>query len=489
MRRSIATVAGCFCLAAIAAMAACAGPQSSVARTDSDAQQDRPNIILIVADDLGYGDISLNGSENIRTPNIDALAAQGVNFTNGHVSAAVCAPSRAALFTGRHQQRFGYEFNPRGRDREGVGLPQSERALPSYLRELGYRTALIGKWHLGRTRDTHPLSHGFDEFFGFAGGGTGYLVEPGPGDDWMPNPVEGSRPGFTPMQLERGFEPVALQGGYQTDIFTDEAVAFIERNREQPFFLTVTYHAPHSPLQATAQYLQRNMHIEERGARIYAAMVTALDDGVGRITETLRRNGLTENTLVVFISDNGCASYIGIGRCSNQPFNGFKGTYFEGGVRVPMIASWPSHLPRSVRYDGLVSSMDLTATMLAVAGARVDRELDGVDVRPFLTETAATTAPRHRIYWRTAPNYAIIDGEWKIVAMARSDGAGMVTLLFNLADDPGETTDLALRHPEIVERLNREFEAWSRSVPQPAFPSQREGSFELPNGVRVNLYN
>jgi arylsulfatase A-like enzyme len=474
----------------ITLLSACAGPQSAAEGGAATPAPTRPNIVLIIADDLGYGDISLNGSSVIRTPNIDAIAAQGINFTNGHVAAAVCAPSRAAIFSGRHPQRFGYEFNPRGRDREGVGLPLTERALPEYLHDVGYRTALIGKWHLGRSHDLHPASR-FDEFFGFAGGGTGYLVQPGPGDEWLANPVEGSRAGFQPMELERGYEPLHLEGGYMTDLLTDEAVAFIDRNQDRPFFLTVSYHAPHTPLQATARYLQRYANIEDQGTRIYAAMVSAMDDGVGRIMETLRQRGLAENTIVVFMSDNGCAAYIGIGRCSNQPFAGYKGTYFEGGTRVPMIASWPGHLPRGVVYDQSVMSLDWTATLLALGGVDTSgRNLDGVDLMPFLTSDTTREAPRHRVFWRTLPNYAMIDDDWKLLVMERADGQGMVTLLFNLAEDPGETHNLASQHPEIVARLNAEFQEWSSNVPAPAFESQREASFPLPgDGTVVNVYN
>lgn len=468
-------------------VAACAGAPASN-RSDSGRAGARasPNIVLIVADDLGFGDLSVNGSSVIHTPNIDALAAQGVNFTNAHVTAAVCAPSRAALMTGRYQQRLGYEFNPRGRD--SLGIPAHERTLPQYLADVGYRTALIGKWHLGRTPEVHPMSR-FDEFFGFSGGGTGYLVRPEPGAEWMENPVEGSRAGFQPMRLERGYEEIELEGGYQTDLLTDEAVAFIERNRDGPFFMTVAYHAPHTPLQATERYLTRYRHIEDQATRIYAAMVSAMDDGVGRILDAVRRNGLAENTIVVFTSDNGCAAYIGIGACSNQPFNGYKGTYYEGGTRVPFMVAWSGRLPRGARYDELVASIDLTATLLAAANAEVEgRALDGVNLLPDLMDESSA-APRQRIYWRTTPNYAITDGDWKLLVMERADGAGMHILLFNLANDPGEQRNLAEDRPDVVERLTATFEAWSSTVPAPAFESQRRATVTAPDGVRVNLYN
>jgi arylsulfatase A-like enzyme len=467
-------------------LSACAAtpPQPSA----SDAADARPpNIILIVADDLGYGDIGVNGASLIRTPNIDALAARGVNFTSGYVTAAVCAPSRMAIMTGRHQQRLGYEFNPRRR--QDLGIPEGTATIPALLRDRGYRTALIGKWHLGRTPELHPLNRGFDEFFGNTGGSNGSLVTPGPGDEWMSDQVQGTRQGFIPMSLFRGTEPVEVTGGYLPDILTDEAASFIERNRSQPFFLVLTHNAPHSPLQASAQYLEPYRGVPDQATRIYAAMVAALDASVGRIVETLRRNGLEENTLIVFMSDNGCAAYIGAGACSNGPLQGFKGTYFEGGVRVPMVAYWPNHIEGGRVFEHPVSSMDWSATFLGIGGSDATATpLDGRNLLPFI-ENPALGAPRSMLVWRTQPNFSIRDGDWKLLSIERSDGAGMVTLLFNLRTDPGETRDVSAEHPEIVARLTGLFQEWQRDVPNPAFESQRTGSFPLPNGVEVNVYN
>jgi len=467
-------------------MAAACSMSAERDSTPAAAPAARPNVIIILADDLGFGDIGANGGDVVDTPNIDALASAGMRFTSGYVTAAVCAPSRAGLFTGRHQQSFGYEYNPRAR-RE-VGVPAEVRMIPDVLRQAGYRTGLIGKWHLGETAENHPLNRGFDEFFGFVAGGNGYLSEVGEGDEWMEDPVPGSRPGFKAMALERGFERLPPQPGYLTDILSREAVAFIEQNRDEPFFLALTHFAPHTPLQATGEYLARYAHIEDQATRIYSAMVAALDDSVGAIVETLERHGLTEQTLVIFTSDNGCAAYIGEGRCSNTPFSGFKATYFEGGIRVPMIAAWSGRLPAGAVVDEPVASFDWTVSALAAAGLPWhDAGYDGVDLMPWLTGSAP--APRTGMRWRTSPNYAIRDGDWKLINLERADRGGFRQLLFNLAQDPGETRDLVSAHPEVVARLEALFAAWRNELPEPTHDSQRQGTFVLPDGVEVRLYN
>ncbi len=448
-----------------------------------------PNIVVIIADDLGYGDLSVYGGSRIQTPNIDALAARGVRFTNGYVTSAVCAPSRASLLSGRYQQRFGYEFNPVRRDLEGIGIPEGVRILPQFLRERGYRTALIGKWHLGRTRETHPLSHGFDRFYGFSPGATGYMAAPLGDDAWLPDPVPGAPQGFFAMRLEDGFERAPPREGYLTDILTDEALSFIDTDHTQPFFLTLAYNAPHSPLQATSVYLQRVAHIENESERIYTAMLLALDDNVGRLLSALEARGLRENTLVLFISDNGCPDYIGPGVCSNAPFRGFKAMYLEGGVRVPMIASWPGRLPEGADYDAPVVSFDWSRSILALAGAEAgDQTLDGIDILPLAARGA--TPPPRPIIWRTGPNYAVRSGDWKLIVSERTDGEGALTYLFDLRDDPRETHNLAAQRPDVVARLRREFDVWNAQMRPPSFESERRLSAPLASGEPpVNLYN
>lgn len=461
-----------------------------VSASTSGAPTRPANIVLIIADDLGYGDLSVYGGQRVQTPNIDALAGRGVRFTNGYVTAAVCAPSRAGIMSGRYQARFGYEFNPVRRDLEGAGIPNDVRIVPEFLRERGYRTALIGKWHLGRTPETHPMARGFDRFFGFSPGATGYMLEPGEGDEWLPDPVQGAPPGFFAMRLEDGRQPASPRQGYLTDILTDEAIRFIDAdNRRQPFFLTLAYNAPHSPLEATSGYLQRVANIQNQSDRIYAAMLLALDDNVGRLVAALDERGLTQDTLIVFISDNGCPHYIGPGVCSNAPFRGFKGMYLEGGVRVPMIASWPGRLPEGRIYDAPVVSFDWSRSFLAMAGVTPGQQtLDGVDILPLVAADQPT--PAREMIWRTGPNHMVIDGDWKLIVAERADGEGVLTYLFNLRDDQRETRNLAVDHPEIVARLGRSFDGWSTQMQSPSFDSERRATISLmPGDPMVNVYN
>jgi arylsulfatase A-like enzyme len=481
-----------FAIAMALLAVSCAAPSKTATASapSQPAGQARPNVIFIVADDLGYGDIGANGGTVIKTPNIDALAKSGIRFTDGYVTAAVCAPSRAALMSGQHQARYGYQFNPRGRDEEGIGPDLNLRFAPDRLREAGYRTMLVGKWHLGKTPELHPMSRGFQEFFGFTGGGTGFMAAPAPDDEWMENSVEGSRPGFRPMILERGREALPPQPGYLTEILSNEAVSFIERNKDGPFFLTLAHHAPHTPLQATKKYLDRYRNIEDKPTRIYAAMTSALDDSVGQIVATLDRLGIREKTLIVFLSDNGCAQYIGPGRCSNSPLQGFKGTYFDGGIRVPMIASWPGRLQANSTYSRPVLSMDWTATAMSLAGIDLkDIQLDGRNLLPFLNGSVQG-GPHDTLVWETSPNFAVRQGRWKMWIVERADKSGTETFLYDLETDLGETRNLAAQRPDIVSQLTAIHTDWAKSNVAPKFDSQRRGNFPNPdNGVVVNVYN
>lgn len=468
------------------AAATIADETSVTAEAESTDTAARPNILIIVADDLGYGDIGVNGAELIRTPNIDELAGEGIRFTSGYVTAAVCAPSRAALMTGRHQQSFGYEFNPRGRD--DVGIPVEVTTIADRMQAAGYRTGLVGKWHLGETRELHPMSRGFESFYGFVEGGNGYLTSPEQGE-WMADPVPGSPQGFKPVHLQDGFEPIDSLEGNLTGLLTDAAVDFIDESDEDPFFLVLTHFAPHSPLQATTEQLEPYKHVEDKATRIYAAMVTAMDEGVGEVIDALERNGLRDDTLVVFMSDNGCAHYIGVGTCSNGDFAGYKGTYFEGGIRVPMIASWPGRLEAGAVYDKPIVSYDWSATALALGGAETEgADLDGVDLMGYIAGDDPAV-PHERIHWRTTPNITMRDGDWKLLMIERTDGEGMVTMLFNLAEDPGEMKDLSGKYPQKVTEMRDLFEEWSATMLPPSYESQREASFELPNGIEVTVYN
>ncbi|QDT53262.1 Arylsulfatase precursor [Caulifigura coniformis] len=443
----------------------------------SAAEQVRPNIVLIIADDLGRGEPGCYGGD-LPTPNIDSLAAAGIRFNAGYVTAPFCAASRAALLTGRYQNRYGFEFNPIGAanaDPE-VGLPLYETTLPDLLRLAGYSTALIGKWHLGGTAAFHPQRRGFDEFFGFLHEGHTYVPSPFEGHvTWLRrrrlpdggvgrwtspdgrmiwsthlNSFEPDYDADNPIL--RSSQPVDERENL-TDAFTREAERFLERNRSQPFFLCLSYNAVHSPIQARSDDLGKFAHIEDIHRRLFASMLSHLDDGIGRVVHKLRELGIEENTLVVFLSDNG-----GPTReltSSNHPFRGQKGQLFEGGIRVPMIMKWPARYPKGRVEERMVSALDLLPTATAAAGLTGLQGLDGVDLTPALS-TDSTDEIHAGHYWRVGESAAYRAGDWKI--LCRFHEAGLpVWELFNLKDDPAESTNLAAKNPEQVDRLER---AW-----------------------------
>ncbi|MFM8892986.1 MAG: sulfatase-like hydrolase/transferase, partial [Planctomycetia bacterium] len=315
----------------------------------------RPNILVIVADDLGYADPGFQGGRDIPTPNLDALAAGGVRCTSGYVSGPYCSPTRAGLLTGRYQQRFGHEFNPGPPSAANiqVGLPPAEVTLADALRGAGYKTGLVGKWHLGHADRFLPQNRGFEEFFGFLGGAHSYLPA--------------GRRDEGPTAIYRGREPVP-EPEYLTRAFAREAVAFIDRHRTEPFFLLLTFNAVHGPLEKPADDAGRFASIQDGRRRTYASMLAELDTGVGRVLDAVARAGLTDDTLVVFISDNGGPP----GNASdNGRLRGHKASTWEGGIRVPFVVRWPGHLPAGATYDRPVIQLDVFPTALAAAGVAV----------------------------------------------------------------------------------------------------------------------
>jgi arylsulfatase A-like enzyme len=445
----------------------------------------KPNIVFIVADDLGYGELGSFGGNEIPTPHLDRLAREGLRFTHAYVTAPYCAASRAALLTGRYQTRFGFEFNPVGAANldPAIGLPTDERTLADHLREAGYATALIGKWHLGGTARFHPQRRGFDEFFGFLHEGHYFVPPPWHGHTtWLrrralPDGSQGrwtSPAGRIVWSTHMGhFEPdydadnPILRGGQPvdepanlTDAFTREAENFIARHRAQPFFLLLSYSAVHSPLQGADEYMQRFTHIPDIHRRIFAAMLAHLDDGVGRVLERLDTEGIAGNTLVVFLSDNGGATRELTS--SNHPFRGEKGQLLEGGIRVPMIARWPARLPADRTESRMVSSLDLSPTALAAAEAPLPAGIDGVNMLPHLT--GANDAPiRDNHYWRMGGRAALREGNWKIHRPA----ANRPWELYNLMTDPGETRDLSDTEPARRTALIATFEKLDAEMVEP----------------------
>ena len=328
-----------------------------------------PNIIVILADDLGYADVGFNGPSEAQTPNLDRLASEGIRFTDGYVASPLCSPSRAALLTGRNPARYGWEINPAYNPLDHhLGLDKNETLFPERLQDAGHHTGIIGKWHLGSAYPFNPLARGFDYFYRFVHGGHDYL---------RINALQMDQPYAAPLVRR---QHTASFSGYLTDALTDDAIGFVKADRDSPFFLYLSYNAPHTPLQAPPWLVSKYGHIQDENRRVYLAMVDSLDQNVGRLLEALDDTGLRDNTIVFFLSDNGGTKETG----SNAPFRGHKSSISGGGIRVPFVASWPARWPQGVTYEPMVSSTDIAATGLALAGGVVtdpDRPLDGENER------------------------------------------------------------------------------------------------------------
>lgn len=465
---------------------------------------ERPNIVLIVADDLGFNDLSFFGGGvaggSVPTPHIDSIAREGMNLSNGYAGNAVCAPSRAMIMTGRYSTRFGFEFTPvpdgmqqvirvlsSGDDRlhpvivdadvpeadipfAQRGMPASETTIAEVLQEAGYQTLHIGKWHLGRTEGFRPRDQGFDESLMMEGGL--YLPENSPD-------VVNSKQSFdfidqalwqvlnysVSFNDSAPFEP----DGYLTDYFTEEAVSAIKANRDRPFFLYLAHWGVHTPLQAAKADYDALSHIEDHRLRVYAAMVRSLDRSVGQVLQTLKEEGLEENTLVIFTSDNGGADYVGLPEI-NQPYRGWKLTMFEGGTHVPFFAKWPGRIAPGSRLESPVSHLDILPTSASVAGLSgwEVKPIDGVDLLPYLTgEKESFERP---IFWREGYYQAVLHQGWK---MHVSDNPDKVWL-FNLREDPTEQNNLAEAKPEKVAELKEMLAAFNAEQADPSWPSVSE---------------
>lgn len=446
----------------------------------------KPNVVIILGDDLGYCDTGLYGCKDIPTPNINAIAKQGALFTNGYVTAPVCSPSRAGLITGRYQQRFGFEFNAgpfrRAISEPEMGLPTSEITLAQVMKQAGYATGMIGKWHLGMHDKFHPTERGFDEYFGFLFGANIY-IDPARAD--VKNAAAGggeASPAWPRAQrnpIYRGKTPVE-EGEYLTDAFAREAVAFIERHKAEPFFLYAPFNAPHTPLQATRKYLDRFPQIKDEKRRVYAAMVSALDDAVGAIMAKLRETGLERDTLVVFTSDNGCATYTGA--CTNDPLRYGKLTHLEGGFRVPFAAQWPARLKAGTVYERPITTLDIFPTAVAAAGGQMpkDRVYDGVNLLPFLTGQQKGR-PHEVLCWRNGPNAGVRKSDWKLFK------GGDSYWLFDLSKDVGEQKNLAEKHPQVVAELKKELEKWEARIKQPMWPCREANGEWVVDGVKLKI--
>ena len=424
-----------------------------------------PNIVVILADDLGYADLGCQGSKEVPTPNIDSLARNGVRCTAGYVSAPQCCPSRAGLITGRYQNRFGFEYN--FSVEPNVGLPLQERTIADYLKATGYVTGMIGKWHLGPSEDRRPYHRGFMETL------------------WNPNGgilFPDKKTGFL-ANVFRNQEPAQISE-YSTDAFAKEAAEFIVRHQQQPFFLYLAFVPPHWPMEAKPDKMERFKHVADLHRRTYLGMMSSLDDGVGIVLEALRKNGLEEKTLVFFLSDNGGPTgsprpnpeapfQYGQNTSLNAPCRGVKGDLLEGGIRIPFLVQWKGRLPAGKLYDQPVISLDILPTALAVAGCevRAEMKLDGVNLLPYL-EGSKTGTPHETLLWRfnfppSQPDryrWAIRQGDWKLV---KNDVEPIS--LYNLAEDISESNNLSAKFPEKVAALESAWKNWNRELLPPAW--------------------
>lgn len=411
---------------------------------------DRPNILLIVGDDMGYADVGFHGCKDIPTPNLDALAKSGVQFTSGYVTGPYCSPTRAGLLTGRYQQRFGHEFNPAG---ASTGLPQKEVTIADRLKQAGYTTGLVGKWHLGSQPAMHPQKRGFDEFIGFLGGAHSF---------------------FDAQGILRGQEPVKTID-YTTDLFGREAAAFIEKHRDKPWFLYLSFNAVHTPMHATEDRMAKLASISDQERRTYAAMMLAMDEAIGKVLTQLETTGQKQRTLVMFISDNGGPTMPGVtvNGSINTPLRGSKRTTLEGGIRVPFVISWAGQIAPAV-FDSPVIQLDLTATALAVAGVEKDVKSDGVNLLPYL-QGKQSEVPHAALFWRFGEQMAVRAGDYKLVRYDSNadtltgQGNQPVTAarLYHLKDDLGETKDLAASMPEKVAELQSLWDHWNQQNMRP----------------------
>jgi len=467
-----------------------------------------PNVVLIVADDLGKHDISVYGPSPTPTPSLSALAAGGTTFSAGYVTAPVCSPSRAALMTGRYQQRYGFELLthdrypsnrlelwfarnvfsthgwtaldtlavPRHLDMEHQGLPPSELTLAELLKKRGYATAAIGKWHLGFGEQALPRNRGFDHQYGFYDAFSLY-ADPDRADVMS---VRGTyfadryqwwqgRNGGSAIRRD---DVVVEEDGYLTDKIADEAIGWIEAHHDGPFFAYVPFSAPHAPMQAPRALVERFANVADPDKRIYYAMIAALDAAVGRILATLDELHLADDTIVVFLSDNGAASYTGI--IDNAPLKGGKLTNFEGGINVPFLLRWPRRVAAAATYREPVSTLDVFMTIARAASVELptDREYDGVDLVPYLG-AITSGSPHDALFWRTGGHRAIRVGRYKLV----SDTTTGSQRLYDLEADPYEKTCILAANAELAAGLERRLRTWEAGLVPPAWPNVMEYRF------------
>jgi arylsulfatase A-like enzyme len=425
----------------------------------------KPNIIVFLGDDMGYHDVSLHGSTEIPTPHIDSIGRNGIRFTNGYVSGPYCSPTRSGLMTGRYQTRYGHEFN-QGQGPLKFGLPLTETTIAQRLKDLGYATYAVGKWHLGDDMEFRPMKRGFDEFYGTVANTSFYHP-----------------PRFVDSRVGPEAKRVEDPAFYTTRAYATRVTEIIEANRNRPFFVYMAWNAVHAPLQAPQETLDRFKNARSEDRRYQAAMTAELDDGVGKILNKLRELKLEENTLIFFLSDNG-GPLPGI-RTDNAPLKGYKSSTWEGGIRVPFLMQWKGRLPAGKVYHQPVIQLDIQPTALAAAGGSVRKEwqLDGVNLLPYV-EGKTKGRPHETLYWRFGTQWAIRKGDWKLVQAPEEKLLPAVALhempvgpvhLYDLSKDVGESNDLSVKHPEKVQELRDAWQAWNKTLPPPGWVPRRGG--------------
>jgi arylsulfatase A-like enzyme len=397
----------------------------------------QPNLVIFYADDLGWGELGCQGDAEIPTPHIDSLAKNGIRFTNGYVAATYCSPSRAGLMTGRYPTRFGHEFNSVA---NVTGLRLDQTTLATRLKTLGYATAAIGKWHLGGGPEYRPTRRGFDEFFGT-----------------LANTPFFHPTNFVDSRVSNDVRAITDPTFYTTDAYAERALDWMTKNASKPYFLYLPFNAQHAPLQAPKKYLERFPKITDEKRQLFAAMMAAMDDAIGRVLAQVRAMGQEENTIFFFISDNGGPTSSTTSK--NGPLRGFKMTTYEGGPRIPYLMQWKGKIPAGKTYDFPVMNLDVLPTAITAAGGKVDSswKLDGVDLLPYLTGANAAR-PHPTLYWRYGPQWAIRHGDMKLVV---SKGGSGQPELYNLAADIGESKDLASAQPAKVKELQALWDKWS----------------------------
>jgi arylsulfatase A-like enzyme len=493
-------------------------PTPALAATSAQGSPTRrpPNVVLIVADDLGFNDITHYGGGiaggKVPTPHIDGIAREGVEFRNGYSGNATCAPSRAAILTGRYATRFGFEFTPTpkqfmkvvtgmapaeqlykpvyraGREAElipyeDMGLPTTEITLAKLLQGAGYHTVQLGKWHLGDSPQFRPYNHGFTESLSHLHGASMFLPTRHPG-------VVNARQEYDPIdKFLWAAEPWAVRfkdgepfqpPKYMTDYLTDEAVKVVAANKNRPFFMYLAYNAPHTPLQATREDYDALSFIPDHTMRVYAAMIRSLDRNIGRVLQALKDQGLDDNTLVIFTSDNGGAHYIGLDGL-NSPYRGWKATFFEGGIHVPFFMRWPGTIPKGASVTAPVSHFDIFSTAAAAAGQKppADRPIDGVNLLPFV-KGEAPGRPHDVLFWRTDDYLTVRAGDWKLQVseLPKKDW------LFDLAADPTEKNDLAAKEPQRVAAMKAQLVEWNKAQRRPMWPSLGAGPIPIDHTMK-----